>query len=148
VVRLLGAQGYAVIVNFVRDARAAQEVVQAIVASGGHAQAIQGDVAQEADVLRLFAEADRRPAPPRGLVNNAGVTGGFARLEELTLDALMSALRVNVVGSILCAREAVRRMSTRRGGTGGAIVNISSLVARTGGADEWIHYAACKGCTG
>jgi len=148
VVRLLGAQGYAVIVNFVRDARAAQEVVQAIVASGGHAQAIQGDVAQEADVLRLFAEAERAFGPPRGLVNNAGVTGGFARLEELTLDALMSALRVNVVGSILCAREAVRRMSTRRGGTGGAIVNISSLVARTGGADEWIHYAACKGCTG
>lgn len=145
VARLLGAHGYRVIVNFVRDEAAAHAVVQAIVAAGGQAIAMQGDVAREADVLRLFDGAERAFGPLSGLVNNAGVTGGFARLEALTLDALMCALSVNVVGSVLCAREAVRRMSTRRGGSGGAIVNISSLIARTGGADEWVHYAACKG---
>ncbi len=145
VARLLGARGYPVVVNFVSDTAAARDVVRSIVSAGGRAIAVQGDVACEDDVLRLFAHAEREFGAPAGLVNNAGVTGGFARLEDLTHDALARVLAVNVAGTILCAREAVRRMSTRRGGAGGSIVNFSSLVARTGGADEWVHYAASKG---
>ncbi|MGH2411930.1 MAG: SDR family oxidoreductase [Chloroflexota bacterium] len=142
---LVGARGFSVAVNFVRDEAAAQAVVRQIIAAGGRAAAIQGDVACEDDVLRLFQTAERELGPLRALVNNAGVTGGFARLDALTVDALTRMLAVNVTGTVLCAREAVRRLSTRHGGAGGAIVNISSLVARTGGADEWVHYAASKG---
>lgn len=145
VARLVGAHGYPVAVNFARDAAAAQEVVRAIAAAGGRAVAIQGDVAREEDVMRLFETAERELGPIEGLVNNAGVTGGFARVEALTADALARVLAVNVAGTILCAREAVRRMSTRHGGTGGAIVNVSSGAARLGGAGEWVHYAASKG---
>jgi NAD(P)-dependent dehydrogenase (short-subunit alcohol dehydrogenase family) len=145
VARLLGAQGHPVVVNFASDAASAHAVVRSIVGAGGRAMAVQGDVAREDDVMRLFACAEREFGAPAGLVNNAGVTGGFSRLEDLTLDALTQVLAVNVAGTILCAREAVRRMSTQRGGAGGSIVNISSLVARTGGAHEWVHYAASKG---
>ena len=97
------------------------------------------------DIVRLFETAERELGPIQGLVNNAGVTGGFARVETVTAQALAKTFAVNVVGAILCAREAVRRMSTRNGGTGGAIVNVSSLAARTGSAGEWVHYAASKG---
>jgi NAD(P)-dependent dehydrogenase (short-subunit alcohol dehydrogenase family) len=142
---LAGAHGFSVAVNFVSDETAAQAVVRRIIAAGGRAMAIQGDVAREDDVLRLFQTAERELGPLRALVNNAGVTGGFARIEALTVDALTRMLAVNVIGTALCAREAVRRLSTRHGGAGGAIVNISSLVARTGGAGEWVHYAASKG---
>jgi NAD(P)-dependent dehydrogenase (short-subunit alcohol dehydrogenase family) len=142
---LAGAHGFSVAVNFVSDETAAQAVVRRIIAAGGRAGAIQGDVAREDDVLRLFQTAERELGPLRALVNNAGVTGGFARIEALTVDALTRMLAVNVIGTALCAREAVRRLSTRHGGAGGAIVNISSLVARTGGAGEWVHYAASKG---
>ena len=142
---LAGAQGYAVAVNFVGDEAAAQEVVRRIAAGGGRAVAIQADVAREADVVRLFQTAERELGPLRALVNNAGVTGGFARAEALSVESLTRVLAVNVIGTALCAREAVRRLSTRRGGSGGAIVNISSLAARTGGANEWVHYAASKG---
>jgi NAD(P)-dependent dehydrogenase (short-subunit alcohol dehydrogenase family) len=134
-----------VAVNYLADEDAAQDVVRRIAAAGGRALAIQGDVACEADVLRLFQTAERELGPLRALVNNAGVTGGFARVEALSVDALTRVLAVNVIGTALCAREAVRRLSTRHGGSGGAIVNISSLVARTGGANEWVHYAAAKG---
>jgi NAD(P)-dependent dehydrogenase (short-subunit alcohol dehydrogenase family) len=142
---LAGARGYAVAVNFVGDEAAAQDVVRRITAAGGRGVAIQGDVAREDDVLRLFQTAERELGPLRALVNNAGVTGGFARVEALTVEALTRVLAVNVIGTALCAREAVRRLSTRHGGSGGAIVNISSLAARTGGAHEWVHYAASKG---
>lgn len=145
VAKLVGAQGYAVAVNFARNEGAAHDVVRAIVAAGGRAIAIQGDVAREADVLRLFLTAERELGPLAGLVNNAGVTGGFARVEAVTVEALTRVYAVNVIGTILCAREAVRLMSTRHGGAGGAIVNITSLAARTGGAGEWVHYAASKG---
>ena len=107
--------------------------------------AIQADVAQESQIVRMFEIAERELGPINGLVNNAGVTGGFARVENVTAAALQEVFAVNVSGAILCAREAVRRMSTRRGGTGGAIVNISSIAARTGAAGEWVHYAASKG---
>jgi NAD(P)-dependent dehydrogenase (short-subunit alcohol dehydrogenase family) len=142
---LAGARGFAVAVNYARDGAAAEAVAAAIVAGGGRAVAVQADVAREPEVLRLFAKAERALGPLGALVNNAGVTGGFARVEDVTAAAVERALAVNVAGSILCAREAVRRMSNRRGGAGGAIVNISSLAARTGGSGEWVHYAASKG---
>ena len=102
------------------------------------------DVGRETDVLRLFGLAEREFGAIGGLVNNAAVTGGFARVERVAAEAMERVVVVNVAGLMLCSREAVRRMSVRLGGTGGAIVNISSLVMRTGGAGEWVHYAASK----
>jgi NAD(P)-dependent dehydrogenase (short-subunit alcohol dehydrogenase family) len=145
IAKLLGANGYSVAVNYAKDEAAARRVVDHLAASGSRAVAIQADVACESDVLRLFETAQRQLGPIRALVNNAAVTGGFARVEDVISAALVNMLAVNVVGTILCAREAVRRMSTRRGGSGGSIVNISSIAARTGSADEWVHYAASKG---
>jgi NAD(P)-dependent dehydrogenase (short-subunit alcohol dehydrogenase family) len=141
----LGAAGYNVAVNFVANESAAQRVVEQLAAVGSKAVAIRGDVSCESDVLRLFEAAERALGPVRALVNNAGITGGFARVDSVNSAVLTQVLAVNVAGAILCAREAVKRMSTRRGGRGGAIVNISSLIARTGGAGEWVHYAASKG---
>jgi NAD(P)-dependent dehydrogenase (short-subunit alcohol dehydrogenase family) len=145
VARLVGARGYPVVVNFVRDEEAADALVGEIVAGGGRASAVHGDVGREEKIVGMFEQAERAFGLVGGLVNNAGVTGGFARVEALQGDALARVLAVNVAGTILCSREAVRRMSTRRGGKGGSIVNISSLAARTGGAGEWVHYAASKG---
>lgn len=142
---LAGAAGYPVAVNFARDEAAAYGVVERISADGGRAIAIQGDVAQEPDILRLFETAERELGPLYGLVNNAGITGGFARVADVTAAALHEVLAVNVVGLILCAREAVRRLSTSHGGSGGAIVNVSSMAAKLGGAHEWVHYGASKG---
>jgi NAD(P)-dependent dehydrogenase (short-subunit alcohol dehydrogenase family) len=142
---LAGKRGYAVVVNFCRGEREATEVVKGIVAGGGSAIAIHGDVSQEDHIVRMFETAERELGPIKGLVNNAGITGGFARVEEVSSTAIDQVFAVNVRGSILCAREAVRRMSTRRGGPGGAIVNISSRAAHTGAAGEWVHYAASKG---
>src|SRR5579862_3837265 len=129
---LAANRGYAVAVNFSTGEAEATTVVREIVASGGRALAIQADVAREADIVRLFETAEHQLGPIKALVNNAAVTGGFARVEEVTSTALANVFAVNVSGAILCAREAVRRMSTRRGGTGGAIVNISSIAAHTG----------------
>jgi NAD(P)-dependent dehydrogenase (short-subunit alcohol dehydrogenase family) len=145
IARLAGRQGYSVAINFLGKELAALTIVQEIRASGGSAVAIQGNVASEADIIRLFRETERELGPIYGLVNNAGITGGFSRVETLEDRSLTQVLAVNVAGTILCAREAVKRMSTRRGGRGGVIVNISSLAARTGGAGEWVHYAASKG---
>lgn len=142
----LGAQrGYAVAVNFSRGENEAKKIVSEIVGSGGRAIAIRADVSCEKDILGLFQSAERELGPIRALVNNAGITGGFARVENVTAEAIEKTFAVNVTGSILCAREAVRRMSTKRGGSGGAVVNLSSIAARTGGAGEWVHYAAAKG---
>ncbi|HTW63418.1 MAG TPA: SDR family oxidoreductase [Bryobacteraceae bacterium] len=145
IAQLLGAKGYAVAVNYSRDAAGAHRVAEEITACGSRAVAMQADVSQESDVLRLFETAERELGPVQALVNNAAITGGFARVEDVRAEAITQTLAVNVTGTILCSREAVRRMSTPRGGAGGAIVNISSLVARTGGAGEWVHYAASKG---
>jgi NAD(P)-dependent dehydrogenase (short-subunit alcohol dehydrogenase family) len=142
---LIGANGFPVAVNFVTNKAAADRVVNDIILSGGRAVAIQGDVSREEKVLGLFEVAERELGQLGGLVNNAAITGGFARVEALHADAVAQVLAVNVTGTILCSREAVRRMSVRYGGTGGSIVNISSLAARTGGAGEWVHYAASKG---
>jgi len=145
VARLAAARGLDVAVNYLSDHAAAAEAVRDACASGVRALAVAGDVAREDDVLRLFATAEAQLGPIGGLVNCAGVTGGFSRVEEVAADTIARVLAVNVTGTILCAREAVRRMSTRRGGAGGAIVNVSSRAARLGGAGEWVHYAASKG---
>src|ERR1700683_4605942 len=106
---------------------------------------MQADVSREEDVVRLFETAERESGPIAALVNNAGITGGVLRGDSVTASALAQVMAVNVTGAILCAREAVRRMSTRHGGTGGVIANISSRAAHIGSAGEWVHYAASKG---
>lgn len=143
--RLAAARGFAVAVNYARGEKEAAAMVREIEAHGGRAAAIRADVGVEEDVVRLFVETERALGPITGLVNNAGITGGFARIEDVTAEAMERLWAVNLTGAILCAREAVRRMSTKHGGKGGAIVNISSLAARTGSAGEWVHYAASKG---
>jgi len=145
VARLAGERGYAVAVNFATNEADAKKVVDAIMAGGGRAIAIQADVSREAQIIRMFKTAEQELGPIKALVNNAAVTGGFARVEEVSSATIANVLAVNVTGTILCSREAVRRMSTRRGGTGGAIVNTSSRAAHTGAAGEWVHYAASKG---
>ncbi len=142
---LAAARGYSVAVNYARGKAEADDVVARIVSGGGKASAIQADVGREEDILRLFEQAEGELGPVTALVNNAAITGGFARVEEVSASALEQVMAVNVVGAFLCAREAVRRMSTKRGGQGGAIVNISSRAAKTGSAGEWVHYAASKG---
>lgn len=145
VAKLLGASGYSVAFNYLSDEAAARSVLDHLTRAGTRAVAVQADLSREADILRLFEIAGRELGPIRALVNNAAVTGGKARVDEIDSAKLANMLAVNVSGTILCAREAVRRMSTRRGGSGGGIVNISSLAARTGSAGEWVHYAASKG---
>jgi len=132
-------------VNYQINEEAAQKLVEKIRSAGGSAISIRGDVGVEADIIRLFEVADRALGPIYGLVNNAGVIGVFSRVETLQAANLAQMLAANVAGTVLCSREAVKRMSTRNGGHGGTIVNISSLAARTGGAGEWVHYAASKG---
>jgi NAD(P)-dependent dehydrogenase (short-subunit alcohol dehydrogenase family) len=143
--RLAGARGFAVAVNYVRDRAAADAVVADIVSAGGRACAIHADVASEPDILRLFETAERSLGPIGALVNNAAITGGFCRVEAVTAPQLDALFRVNITGTMLCSREAIRRMSTAHGGAGGAIVNISTLATRIGGGGEWVHYAASKG---
>ncbi len=143
--RMAAARGYAVAVNYASDAAAAGRVVDEIRNQGGRAIAIQADVSNEKDVVRLFETSDRELGPLKVLVNNAGITGGFARIEEVTADTLSRVFAINVSGAFLCAREAVRRLSVRHGGHGGSIINISSRAAQLGGAGEWVHYAASKG---
>ncbi len=132
-------------VNYATGAVEAKSVVDGIMQRGGRAIAIQADIAREADIVRMFEAAERELGPIKALVNNAAVTGGFARVEDVTAEAIEKTFAINVTGTILCAREAVRRMSTKRGGTGGAIVNISSRAAHTGSPGEWVHYASSKG---
>ena len=141
----LAADGYAVAVNYTAHRALADAVVAAIVAAGGQAAAFAGDVSVEADAMRLFTQAQAELGPLYGLVNNAGILGGSSRLEDLSAEALARVLAVNVTGSMLCAREAVRHLSTRRGGQGGAIVNMTSVASRLGGPGELVHYATTKG---
>src|SRR5258708_1128939 len=143
--RLVGAHGYPVAVICMKDETGAMAVVRDIVPGGGHAIAVQGNVGREEDILRLFKTAEREFGRIEGMVNNAAATGGVARVQDLTARALKEVLTINIAGAMLCAREAVRRMSTNSGGSGGSIVNISSIAARTGAPGEWVHYAASKG---
>jgi NAD(P)-dependent dehydrogenase (short-subunit alcohol dehydrogenase family) len=142
---LLGAQGYSVAVNYARDADAAAEVVAAVEKAGGQAFAVRADVSREEDVLRLFRETDERLGTVTALVNNAGMLNPQTRIADVTVEGVQRIFAVNVLGSILCAREAIRRMSTAKGGAGGGIVNLSSVAARLGAPGEYVDYAASKG---
>jgi len=143
--RLAGERGYDVAVAYEKDREAAERVAAEVANAGSRALAVRADVAQERDVVHLFDEAAHALAPPCAVLACAGVTGGFSRVEDLSVQTLERVLSVNVIGTILLAREAVRRMSTRRGGRGGSIVTVSSIAAQLGGAGEWVHYAASKG---
>jgi NAD(P)-dependent dehydrogenase (short-subunit alcohol dehydrogenase family) len=142
---LAAGQGFCVAVNYTANAAAADEVVRQIRAGGGSALAIQADVAQEEQVLALFERVDAGLGRITALVNNAGVVDVTARVDEMSFARLRRMFDVNVIGSFLCAREAVRRMSTRHGGSGGAIVNVSSAASRLGAPGQYVDYAAAKG---
>ena len=142
---LCASQGWAVAVNYTRDAAAAQDVVQRIQRSGGTAQAFQADVADEAQVVALFEAVDAAQPPLGALVNNAGVVDFASRVDGVTQARLQRLFATNVFGSFLCAREAVKRLSTRYGGPGGAIVNLSSGAAKLGSPHQYVDYAATKG---
>lgn len=143
--RLAGAAGYRVAVNYATNEAAADAVVAAIRAGGGEAVKIRGDVGSEADVLAMFAAVDEAFGRLDAFVNNAGVVDMKARVDQMSAARLERMMRINVVGSFLCAREAVRRMSTLHGGKGGAIVNLSSAAAVIGGSGQYVDYAASKG---
>jgi NAD(P)-dependent dehydrogenase (short-subunit alcohol dehydrogenase family) len=144
VARLAGRCGHAVCVNYRNAEHEAAAVVEDIVGAGGAACAVRADVTRRCEVERLFARAEHQLGPLTGLVNNAGVTGGLATVAEAEEHQLEQTFRVNLLGTVLCMQEAIRRMALSRGGRGGAIVNISSTAARTGGSFEWVHYAAVK----
>ena len=143
--RLAAERGYAVCVNYLANQPAAQAVVAEITAKGGSAIAVQADVSQEADVIGLFAAVDRQLGALSALVNNAGTLETQMRVDEMDAARINRILTTNVTSYFLCAREAVRRMSTRYGGNGGAIVNVSSVASRLGSAGEYVDYAASKG---
>lgn len=142
--RLAARAGYRVCIAFRERRDAADEVVAQIEGQGGEAIAVQADVGREADVLRLFDHVDRRFGELTALVNNAGILERQMRVDAMDAERLARVLNANVVGSFLCAREAVRRMSTRYGGHGGAIVNVSSVASRLGSPNEYVDYAASK----
>jgi len=139
-----GSLGYNVCVNYVSREEQAQAVVEEVIRAGGRAIAVQADVGNESDVVRLFNTAERELGPIRGLVNNASITGGQATVSTVTAQQIYETFRIDVLGTILCMREAAQRMAPSAGGRGGVIVNVSSTAARTGGAFEWVHYAALK----
>jgi NAD(P)-dependent dehydrogenase (short-subunit alcohol dehydrogenase family) len=143
--RLAGARGYAVCVNYLKNRAAADAVVADITAKGGRAIAVAADVSQEPEVLGLFETVDREMGTISALVNNAGILETQMRVDEMDAARLNRVLTANVTSCFLCAREAVRRMSSRHGGSGGAIVNVSSAASRIGSAGEYVDYAASKG---
>ncbi|MBB5390863.1 MULTISPECIES: SDR family oxidoreductase [unclassified Herbaspirillum] len=143
--KLAGRQGYAVCVNYVSNRDAAEAVADEIRQAGGRAITVAGDVAREEDIVRLFATVDQELGPVTALVNNAGILGHQSRLDDMSAERINRVLVANITGSLLCAREAVKRMSTRHGGKGGAIVNLSSMAAKLGGPGEYVDYAASKG---
>ena len=142
---LAARQGYAVAVNYSANSLAADEVVRQIRQAGGQAMTVQADVANEAQVVAMFEKIDAKFGRLSALVNNAGVVDQTVRVEAITLARLRRMFEINVFGSFLCAREAVRRMSTRHGGAGGAIVNVSSAAARLGAPGQYVDYASAKG---
>jgi NAD(P)-dependent dehydrogenase (short-subunit alcohol dehydrogenase family) len=142
---LAAQQGWDVAVNYARDEAAAHKVVAQVQALGRRAVAIQGDVGAEADILRLFDTVDDQLGRLSGLINNAGIVATGMRMEGYTWDRMERIMRINVLGTLACCREAVKRMSRQHGGTGGSIVNLSSAAARLGGANDYVDYAASKG---
>ena len=143
--RLAARSGYSVCLNYVSRREAAEAVAADVRKAGAKALVVQADVGIEKDVVRMFEECDRTLGRLDALVNNAGILEHHMRLDEMDAGRLQRIMNTNVVGSFLCAREAVRRMSTKHGGKGGAIVNVSSMAAKLGSPDEYIDYAASKG---
>jgi NAD(P)-dependent dehydrogenase (short-subunit alcohol dehydrogenase family) len=143
--RIAAVRGYDVCVNYRQDAAAAASVVDDIEKAGGRAIAVAGDMSSEKDVVNLFETSDAQLGPLKVLINNAGIVGAQSRVEDYTLERLQQMFAINITGAFLCARAAVRRISTRNGGTGGAIVNVSSAAARLGAPNEYVDYAASKG---
>ncbi|MBM3398485.1 MAG: SDR family oxidoreductase [Betaproteobacteria bacterium] len=142
---LAARQGWSVAVNYTANSLAADEVVRQIRASGGQAMSVQADVADEAQVLRMYEHIDAKWGRLSGLVNNAGVVDVTARVDQMSVARWKRMFDINVIGSLICAREAVRRMSTRHGGEGGSIVNVSSAASRLGAPGQYVDYAAAKG---
>jgi NAD(P)-dependent dehydrogenase (short-subunit alcohol dehydrogenase family) len=143
--RLAAARGYAVCVNYLKNQAAADAVVAGIESDGGRAIAVRADVAAEAEVVALFSTVDRELGTVTALVNNTGILETQMRVEQMDAARLNRIFAANITGAFLCAREAVRRMSSKHGGSGGAIVNVSSAAARLGAAGEYVDYAASKG---
>ena len=142
---LLARQGWRVAVNYVHRTAEAESVVAEIERQGGSAFAVQADIADEAQVMAMFADIDRQPEPLRALVNNAGILFQQSTLEQLTAERINRVFATNVTGAFICCREAVKRMGHHHGGGGGAIVNVSSAASRTGSPGEYVDYAASKG---
>lgn len=142
--RLAGARGYDVAVNYKSNARAAEAVVADVAAAGGKAVAIAGDMAREDEIVRVFAESERALGPITHVVHSAGIVGKNSRLDAAEAANIREVIDVNLYGGLICAREAVRRMSTAKGGKGGSIVLLSSIAALTGGTNEYVCYAAAK----
>ena len=143
--RLAAERGYAVCVNYLRNRDAAQALVEAIGAAGGKAIAVGADVAKESEVVRLFATCEKQLGRLTALVNNAGILERQTRLDDMEAERFERVFATNITGAFLCAREAVKRMSRRYGGAGGAIVNVSSMAAQLGAPGEYVDYAASKG---
>lgn len=143
--KLAAERGYAVCVNYRTNRAAAESVVEEILAQGGRAISVEADISVESQVVQLFETVGAELGAPTALVNNAGILERQIRVEEIDAARLHRILATNVVGPFLCAREAVRRMSVRHGGRGGAIVNVSSAASRLGSAGEYVDYAASKG---
>lgn len=142
---LLARQGWRVAVNYVHRTAEAESLVAEIERQGGSAFAVQADIADEAQVMAMFADIDRQPEPLRALVNNAGILFQQSTLEQLTAERINRVFATNVTGAFICCREAVKRMGHHHGGGGGAIVNVSSAASRTGSPGEYVDYAASKG---
>jgi NAD(P)-dependent dehydrogenase (short-subunit alcohol dehydrogenase family) len=143
--RLAAERGYDVAINYVGNAKAAAEVADAVKKAGGKAVTLQGDMAKEEDILRVFDQATQALGPITHFVHSAGIGGKNSRLDAASSATIREVLDVNLFGAIICAREAVRRMSTAHGGKGGSIVMLSSIASVTGGATEYVFYAAAKG---
>ena len=143
--RLAGERGYDVAINYVRNADAASSVAEAVKKSGGKAVTLQGDMSKEEDIVSVFGDTTRTLGPITHFVHSAGVGGKNSRLDIASADTIREVIDVNLFGALICAREAVRRMSTAQGGRGGSIVLLSSIASVTGGAGEYVFYAAAKG---
>ncbi len=143
--RLAAERGYDVAINYVRNAEAAAKVADIVTKAGGKAVTLQGDMSKEDDVVRVFDEAARALGPITHFVHSSGIPGKNSRLDAASAATIRDVIDVNLFGALICAREAVRRMSTALGGKGGAIVLLSSIAAVTGGAGEYVFYAAAKG---
>tara|TARA_B100001971_G_scaffold94963_1_gene87727 strand:+ start:61 stop:807 length:747 start_codon:yes stop_codon:yes gene_type:complete len=143
--RIAGRSGYVVCVNYLKNKAAAKQIAEEINADGGRALAVGADISREEEVVKLFCAVDDKLGKISALVNNAGILETQMRIEDMNAARLNRVFLTNVIGSFLCAREAVKRMSTKNGGKGGAIVNVSSAAARLGSAGEYVDYAASKG---